>query len=418
MTMSRGPDDRGAGGTPEPQRLHARRMFDGDAWQSDVTLELRDGRIAGVLPGAPSTSAGAPGAASVPVLLPGLIDCGVVAEGYLDGPAESTDPYAPELGFAHLCRAYGVTSVVDLGAGLGCASRLLGSDLLNVVSAICRVGATPTRRGDLAADPAAVAALLRGLHLLGAEVVALGWWPDQAPDLVDAPASTVVRHRHTGQVSVPGLHVRSAEGRDFIAPQEVACGLWTVPDMMTAQDATAGRSFLPYLRNYRGGSSFMGRRIARDVLTRLYGHRSSEDLGGWPQAAFEELPDTAAVEHAVLAASGAGSAGILPGGALWDELEAIEGRLGTDVALRAATGNAAAAFPALGAGRIEPGARADLLVVGQPVGSSGAGSSRECSIRTLRQGLEGSYLGGDYLSATAAWDEVEADGASADRRAL
>ncbi|MDN5892920.1 MAG: hypothetical protein L0H93_02745 [Nocardioides sp.] len=396
---------------------HAQRLFDGESWVDDVTIVEDGGMIVSLQQGH------AAGADSVPTVLPGLVDSGAWIEGYVEGPL-SDGPFFPESSFCTLCRAHGVTSVVDLGAGVGVARWLLHSPMLNVLSAIARVCDIPTRRSDLVVDPTELGEVLECLQTLGARLVSLGLF-----DPVDSSerASVLARHgpvvvgQHVGHRPRPSFLVLGddqtvqaglAAGsmveppRDaFVAPQLLATSLWTVDGMLRGGDGTQARPFLPYMKHFEGASNFMSRRIARDILTKLYGHQRPEDLDGGIETSLGRVSS-----DRILAASGAGTPGIVPGQAIWDELLLIEKLKGTEGALQSATANAADAYPGLGAGRVKAGYRCDLAlvdVVPQP-----------CRVADLRERLLGVVVGGEREDITVERLRIKELCATADRRAI
>lgn len=372
--------------------IHAERLFTGTQWITDVTVTGGD-RIDTIDGGR------SPSAVSYPLVLPGLIDVGVWAEGYLEGPTSREHPFVPEEAFIALCRSHGVTSVVDTGSSCSVGRWLIGQHEINAVSSLGRVSSSPTRRCDHVVDAGHVSELASALQTLGAACLVIA-----EPDAVDVSgiSGPVVLTRERGGMTVPGFFVHRGD-REWVSPQIIACSLWTVEGMLNGPDATLGRAFLPYLKHFAGEGNFMARRIARGVLKKLYGERRVEDLDGWPDAAIKSRPDSQ-----LLASSGAGAAGVVPGLGLWDELAALERHIGFEAALRTATSNPAAAIPALNSGVIEPGARMDLLLC----------DGDAASIAELREHMSAIVVAGAVSTIQAEKESAQNYCLAADRRAL
>lgn len=372
--------------------VHADRLFTGTEWLTDVTV-IGGERIEAVRPG------GRPSAIRAPLVLPGLVDAGVWAEGYLEGPGSGDGPFIPEEGLVSLCRAHGVTSLIDIGSPTTVAHWLVRQQDINAVSSLGRVCGKPSRRCDLVAEVSDLPRTIESLRSLGATHVVLGDVADLEMPEIDG---SVVRTRQHDGVTLPGFSVHRGS-EEWIAAQATACSLWTVDDMLKGPDATMGRVFLPYLKHFEGAGNFMGRRIARGVLSKLYGDRSGEDLQGWPHEAVASRPSSS-----LLASSGAGSAGVVPGQGLWSELQFLEEQVGFESALRAATAAPAAAFPALDAGLIEPGQRMDLLLCSQSA----------TTIAALRGHLDAVVVGGRLSEVGQERKLVQSLCLAADRRAI
>lgn len=363
-------------------RIAAEHLWDGDRWCADVVVvvdgtAIRAVERAGAKPGAGPAAAAGPADLRCRLLLPGLVDCGVLAEGYLEGP-NTAQPFLPEEAFASLCLASGVTTVVDVGASLGPVTHL--RDVAGtgagprILAAGVRLVSRPSRRADVRVRPGEVAPWLEALAAVGAPLISIG----AAEDDLRAAALSAARARRLPVVIAPSEHpglevwrARSAADQAGAAPQD-PCGEtaqrwlipqvearshWTVDGLLTVVGAERGRAFLPYARHFQRQRGFVGRRIARDVLTRLYGDRAAGDDP-------DEVLRTAAaglVDGTVLAASGAGGAGLVPGDSLWAELARFALAAGNEAALRSATGSAAKAFdPTVGV--VRPGASADLVL--------------------------------------------------------
>ncbi|MBT1035950.1 hypothetical protein KJY78_06280 [Canibacter sp. lx-45] len=359
--------------------LHAEHLFTGEIWMTDVTV-VGDRYIKYISSGKTRN------AISFPLVLPGFVDAGANAEGYLETPVQNDTPFFPEEAFVGLCRAHGVTSVVDIGSSCNVGHWLISQEKLNVVSSLGRISSLPSLRYDFDVSADELLNLVAGLRKLGATFVTLGEISDF--DITVLPCPVIRSHSRQGMV-IPGFIVQHGASK-WVCPQLAACSLWTVDGMLKASDASLGRAYLPHLKHFTGEGSFMFRRIARDILSKLYGDRKTDDLTDLSCAITKGDRD-----HNILASSGAGAAGIMPGAGLWTELKMLEQRIGFESALRTCTSNTGAAFPSLNAGFIKPEFRMDLLLC----------SERAGSISQLESELVAIVIGG-VLSSIA--DEKEA----------
>lgn len=372
--------------------VHADRLFTGDRWIEDVTIvgdeiiyELKSGSTTNAI--------------TYPLVIPGLIDVGVVAEGYLEGPSAVDYTFYPEEAFVSLCRSFGVTSIVDIGSSFAVSHWLSRHAGINALSAFVRLVDVPSRRSDIvfAADD--------GFNQSMASCLI-----DHAPivvtniDKYDCQNNSrpVIFCRRFDGYDIPGFTVNSS-GIEWVCPQAFASSVWTVRDLLDAEDVSMGRAFLPYFRHLVGDRSFVSRRFGRGILEKLYGFRDTAQLGGWPELCFKDWPS-----DRFLASSGAGVTAVLPGRALWDELLILEMNFGFEVTLKSVTTNPLRAIPSLNAGRVVPGLRMDLLLC----------RNHANSISMLRKSIDAIVVGGCLSSIANERDVVSVKCVEADRRAI
>lgn len=381
--------------------IRAADLFDGRAWLGPTAIHHEHGLIVAVEP------APRPHPADADVVLPGLVDCGVNAQGYLEGPAHGM-PFLPEDAFAVLCLAAGALTVVDLGNDLGplghLEQRAEDADGPRVVSSVARVADRPTRRCDRAVCPGRLESYLDLLQAAGGALVACGD-VDEATLAALAARSwrrslTVVLSRclagaapgllfATGPwPAIPGFPAyrdplvdpgdAGTPAPGWFAPQLEASARWSIDGLMSAPDATRAQAFLPYARHFQKPRGVVGRRIGRDVLSRLYGDRDPDAVNypaeGWAQQFT--------MAGRCLAASGSGSPGLVPGDSLWLELARLESVCGTQTALRCATGSTQGLTLGWSSGLVAVGRPADLLVLRGASRRSGIGELR-ASLRTV-----------------------------------
>ena len=366
--------------------------FDGERWLGPVRIVVEDDTIAEVESVVDARADGD----SVALVTPGLVDFGVSACGYADA-TRPTEPFAAESAFAIMCLRWGVTSVVDLNNSIQVLRHLSTNARAGrgprIAFAGGRLVSEPSCRNDLTVTLADVSGTIRAQLALGATVVSVG--------RVDVSLGRIVSDevRRTGvplvgtryrRCDTPGIvvipEVRSDSGSaDFDAlletegaqyvPQLEASARWTVDGLLQASDAALAAPFLPYSRNFARNKGVLGRRIARDVLGRYYGHRDPGDL--------DDSREERALRHLAagtcLASSGVGAAGLIPGLSLWAELSRLSQALDVSAALRAATASPADVLPGLHVGKLAPGYAADILLYG--------GVRRDSNIDSLRGGL-------------------------------
>lgn len=372
--------------------IHADRLFTGDGWIEDVTIvgdeiihELKSGFTANAI--------------SYPLVMPGFIDVGVVAEGYLEGPSATDCTFFPEEAFVALCRLFGVTSIVDIGSSFAVSHWLSRQASINALSAFVRLVDIPSRRSDIVVTTNAEANRLTSSGLIGHSHFTV-----TATDILDLQRITcpVIICRRFDRYDIPGFTVDFSE-TEWVCPQAFASSVWTVEEMLDAEDVSLGRAFLPYFRHLVGDRSFIARRFGKGILEKLYGFRDKAQLGGWPELCFKDWPS-----NHFLASSGAGATAVLPGRALWDELLIFEKHFGYEVALKSVTANPLAAMPSLNAGRLAPGLRMDLLLF----------RNHADSISELKKSIDAIVVAGRLSSIATERDVVFAKCVEADRRAI
>ncbi len=298
-----------------------------------------------------------PGAMSVPLVLPGLVDCGVRPEGYVAGPVTGTTVRSPEEAFVSLCLAYGVTSVVDVGSSWETSQWFQRHGGINYLAGGPRICRRAASRSDIEVSDNEVNDVAEWLVSAGSGFISL------EREVNSTLGETVPRavSRDRDGVTLPGLEIER-RGGTWWAPQLLARQLWSVEGLAARGDCTEARAFLPYLENFAGEQNFIAKRAARHVLNRMYGSRPALDAVNEPEGM---LP----CEQGILASSAAGWPGVIPGRSLWEEMGLLEMAYGADTALCAATGNAYRAFPELNAGKLTPGSRFDALLVEAPTWS-------------------------------------------------
>lgn len=395
--------------------MRTRELFDGTVWRGPCSILYQDGRITSV----ESLPEGSP--VDADVVLPGLVDCGVTAQGYQEGPVRG-NPYAPETAFATLCLAAGVLTVVDTGNDPGPLGHLTSMARGGVGPAIHyavgRVADRPRRRGDRVwrRDPSGPL----GIEVAtGAEFLSCG---DVDSETLTAVLSAAASDRLTvvlaraAAIGAPGLlfarggwpsivgfpdaplfsrEVAPTPDASWFAPQLRSRDLWTVDGLARVQGADRARAFLPYARHFDKPRGLIGRRVARDVLHRLYGDRDPSAVD-YP---VYDLTLSWAETGCCLAASGSGVAGLVPGDSLWHELVELEALLGTEAALRCATGSTAGLTPAWDAGRIAAGHPADLVVL--------RGADRSSGVAVLRAAIVAVVVGGRTHDVATLEDQLE-----------
>lgn len=327
--------------------IHAARLFDGEIWHEDVTV-VGDEVVQGIRPGKIQ------GALSIPLVVPGLVDCGVRPEGYTAGPVMTSTVREPEEAFVSLCTAYGVTSVVDVGSSYETSWWFRHDGGVNYLAGGPRVSYRATSRSDIVVEPEEVEEVVRWIFNAGSAFVSIE--VEAASALKESFPRVITRDRDG--TTLPGLVVERS-GSTWHAPQLMATKLWSVDGLLNRGDCTEARAFLPYFRYFTDGNSLMGRRASRHILNRIYGDRPT--LDGINELFADTLNECPNVD-CLLASSSSGSPGLVPGRSLWEEMEQLELIYGSEIALRAVTGNASSAFPELNAGKITVGHRFDALL--------------------------------------------------------
>lgn len=349
-------------------RVSTQDLFDGLHWRGPATVVVDGDRISDVRLGGAADDCDVAGTA----LMPGLIDFGVTANGYIESPM-ANHPFAPEAAFAALCLRFGVTTVIDVNNSATVLAYLRGMHEKaagpRVIASGARLSTSPSSRSDMLIDRVTALEMLEANRLAGGELVSIGTITDgelegdlrrRAGEL-----GVVVVAGADATCEVPGLAFEvpgATRDARFLAPQLEAVARWTVDGLLRARDAAMAAPFLPYSRNFARTEGFVGRRIGRGILARYYGNRDPVSMEVCERAAVQ-----AAGLQRCLASSGAGAPGLVPGRSMWAELGRLQ-RAGIDPddVLFSATGVAETLLGESGLGRVEPGARADLLVLGEP----------------------------------------------------
>lgn len=361
-------------------------LFDGHRWKGPASVRVRGDVIVEV------TDPVADADILATTVVPGLVDYAVSASGYTERP-DPEHPYAPEEAFATLCLRFGVTTIIDIAnewPALACLDAGAKSNgLPQILYGGARLCTTPRGRHDIVVTGSTCECVIRSQAALGASFLSLGKLDDA--DIVDRVVELAQELQlplvwAAQDYEVPGLFwtlpevTPVGEGPDwaaaiedaaaYFAPQLEASNRWTVEGLLAAEQAHLASPVTPYARNFARMSGFVGRRIGRDVLERLCGHRQTSML----RSDIAQIVCGFADRGTCLAASGAVAAGVVPGLSLWHEIERLSSLLGEPMkALHSATAAGAGLWPGIGPGVIDAGRRADMLLFDTQLGDGSVG---------------------------------------------
>lgn len=377
----------------DSQSIVAKWLFTGSNWLRSVKIIIIDGFITEIV-----SACNATGFFTCDVVLPGLIDSGVYAEGY-KASCCLEDPFFPERQFAALCLSVGVTTVIDLGSSMAPMTYLSGLSETargpRMIYPGFRFGKLLYRRGDITLDEDAgnCVASWQG----GKKIVSIGFDDERA---IEKRLKTELGHelvlytkaQYNLGMEVPGityeLYSNCQNSKlEWFAPQLSIIGKWTHEELRKAKSFASAKGFLPYAHYFDSEKGLFARKMPLETLERSFGKRPASAL--LPGTKLNML--AALKKGRCLTSSGSGWPGILPGNGLWDEMMSIEKLSSTEEALRCATGSASEMLAPLKVGTCQVGSRADMLLID--------GASNRSSILGLRAGLRYVLISGHVIDA-------------------